>query len=515
MEKNESTPFYANIKNIPVADLTKPTQTESVTANEQAPSFQKWIIPVAITIVVLQIIGLLVWYSHKERKQAKQEMNQTVAKLHAVEKNGYNVKGFYTQLNDLDLRLSSLPSYVLPFVVHGVKAEVAGVDSKITSQYSTILEKEKKVLTQKLDALYELLQKTKQYEYPSKKEIIAYHQELSDKLKTNGLSIPQIGEYSEELDEKTHEMQKDLYDVLNKEFASLERDYSVAVNFNYPSRERIQHDIEDFGNSTKNGMPDSNTIINYLQKVSTDSKTIAVEVETQKKEIIFANVQNTTSEVNTLLAFFSQRSGYLNEINSLNQYKNTVSTFTRENNKNLTSAALQQKAEKELFSLLNAPRQSKLVAEEKEKAELLARQRQLTKEAGIPVPPLDVPKLIYIDVNKQRMYAYENGISIFDQAVPITTGMAGFDTVRGQYAVYSKYSPFRMRSPFPGIEYDNMVDYVMFFYQGYGIHDASWRSVYGTMDYPSVGSHGCVNTPYNYIQQLYQWAEIGTTVLVV
>jgi lipoprotein-anchoring transpeptidase ErfK/SrfK len=238
-------------------------------------------------------------------------------------------------------------------------------------------------------------------------------------------------------------------------------------------------------------------------------------VEDQRKEIIFINIASTTQEVDTLLGFFSQRSGYLNEINQLNLYKNTVSQYTRENYKSFTSAALQQKAEKELFAIVQQPRQSKLIAEEKEKTELLAKQKKLAAESGIPVPPLDVPKLIVIDVNKQRMYAYENGITIFDQAVPVTTGSTGFDTVKGKFAILSKHSPFRMRSPFPGIEYDNMVDFVMFYYQGYGIHDASWRSVYGTMDYPALGSHGCVNTPYAYIQQLYQWAEIGTTVLVI
>ena len=48
---------------------------------------------------------------------------------------------------------------------------------------------------------------------------------------------------------------------------------------------------------------------------------------------------------------------------------------------------------------------------------------------------------------------------------------------------------------------------------GYAIHGAPWRAVYG----PGTqlgGSHGCVNSPVSQVAILYQWAPLGTTVIV-
>ena len=73
----------------------------------------------------------------------------------------------------------------------------------------------------------------------------------------------------------------------------------------------------------------------------------------------------------------------------------------------------------------------------------------------------------------------------------------------------------QMQSPFPGIYYDDVVNYWMPFYLGYGLHDAPWRSVYGTQDYVGVGSHGCVNMPLYETSILYNWAEVGTKVVVM
>ena len=71
-----------------------------------------------------------------------------------------------------------------------------------------------------------------------------------------------------------------------------------------------------------------------------------------------------------------------------------------------------------------------------------------------------------------------------------------------------------MRSPFPNEYYDNFVTYWMPFFEGYGLHDAPWRSVYGTQDYPYVGSHGCVNVPFAEVERLYYWVDVGTPVTV-
>jgi len=63
---------------------------------------------------------------------------------------------------------------------------------------------------------------------------------------------------------------------------------------------------------------------------------------------------------------------------------------------------------------------------------------------------------------------------------------------------------------------------VMWFNGGDGIHDASWRAVYGPgTEYPhydpygeNVGTHGCVNVPYNAEVWLWNWTPVGTPVIV-
>ena len=49
---------------------------------------------------------------------------------------------------------------------------------------------------------------------------------------------------------------------------------------------------------------------------------------------------------------------------------------------------------------------------------------------------------------------------------------------------------------------------------GIGIHDASWRSKYGGDIYIKGGSHGCINTPYDAMKELYEMVEIGTPVIM-
>ena len=146
---------------------------------------------------------------------------------------------------------------------------------------------------------------------------------------------------------------------------------------------------------------------------------------------------------------------------------------------------------------------------------MAAKQKEVERLTLVPPAPRQEGKVIVVNLNLQRLYAYENGKSIFPSAVLITTGKRGFETVTGEFAVYLKEQQHKMVSPFPGIHYDDVVNYWMPFYLGYGLHDAPWRSIYGTQDYPDVGSHGCVNMPLKDTVVLYNWAEIGTKVIVL
>ena len=52
------------------------------------------------------------------------------------------------------------------------------------------------------------------------------------------------------------------------------------------------------------------------------------------------------------------------------------------------------------------------------------------------------------------------------------------------------------------------------FYDGQGLHDASWRYSFGGNIYVYNGSHGCVNMPPAAAQALYYEIEDGMAIVI-
>lgn len=46
-----------------------------------------------------------------------------------------------------------------------------------------------------------------------------------------------------------------------------------------------------------------------------------------------------------------------------------------------------------------------------------------------------------------------------------------------------------------------------------GIHDASWRNTFGGTIYKTSGSHGCINVPPAFAEQLFNAVDKGTPVV--
>lgn len=129
------------------------------------------------------------------------------------------------------------------------------------------------------------------------------------------------------------------------------------------------------------------------------------------------------------------------------------------------------------------------------------------------IPKPAPKKHIEVNLTEQKMTALED-----DQVVkesPITSGRDGYPTVTGDFAIYLKQENTRLKSPFPELHYDFPVRYWMPFYSGYGIHDAYWRTEFGGQDYHWAGSHGCLNTPDDMVEFIWNWSNIGTIVHVV
>jgi hypothetical protein len=124
----------------------------------------------------------------------------------------------------------------------------------------------------------------------------------------------------------------------------------------------------------------------------------------------------------------------------------------------------------------------------------------------------------YIDVNisTQTMTAYLKGGEVVG-SWKITSGKDSTPTPIGTWLVHGKSAVTHMKGGTPGIDYYDLpnVHWVTWFKGGgYAIHEANWRTVYGGTDYHWSGSHGCVNAPYSVAQFIYDWAPIGTPVIV-
>lgn len=117
---------------------------------------------------------------------------------------------------------------------------------------------------------------------------------------------------------------------------------------------------------------------------------------------------------------------------------------------------------------------------------------------------------IEVDMGNQHMYYYVDGVLTID--TPVVTG----NTSR-RCGTPSKvcYVYFKQRNRvLRGANYATPVKYWMAVDGRIGIHDATWRKEFGGEIYKTNGSHGCINTPLDIMEELYDLVEIGTPVIM-
>jgi lipoprotein-anchoring transpeptidase ErfK/SrfK len=131
-----------------------------------------------------------------------------------------------------------------------------------------------------------------------------------------------------------------------------------------------------------------------------------------------------------------------------------------------------------------------------------------------------------VSLGQQWLWAYQNHTLLFDTAV--TTGMPQLPTPDGTFQVQYHVANVMFYSPWPvGSPYyyaPEHVNYALYFANnGYYIHDAPWREVFGPgTNYPHTdpggqqvtGSHGCVELPTPAEAWIYNWASNGATVVI-
>lgn len=117
---------------------------------------------------------------------------------------------------------------------------------------------------------------------------------------------------------------------------------------------------------------------------------------------------------------------------------------------------------------------------------------------------------IEVDMTEQKMYYYADGELIIE--TDVVTGNTGrrMGTPQGVNYVYNKQKNRVLRGP----GYASPVKFWVPVKGSIGIHDASWRSEFGGEIYKTNGSHGCINTPSDVMEKLYDAVEIGTPVVM-
>ena len=132
-----------------------------------------------------------------------------------------------------------------------------------------------------------------------------------------------------------------------------------------------------------------------------------------------------------------------------------------------------------------------------------------------PPPPTATPYTVgapgdigadefWIDIDLTRQLTHAMRGSQIIRTFVVSTGTWQYPTVTGQYRIYVKYRFADMSGP--GY-YLPDVPYVMYFYQGYGIHGTYWHSNFGT-----PMSHGCINLTIDDAGWVFELASVGTLV---
>jgi len=127
-------------------------------------------------------------------------------------------------------------------------------------------------------------------------------------------------------------------------------------------------------------------------------------------------------------------------------------------------------------------------------------------------------KTLLVSIGQQHLWACDGQSLVKESAV--TTGASGLTNVdnatpTGTWHIYAKYTNTTLKGCDVNGCWNDPVAYWMPFDDQVGFHDASWQTFpFGSSQYTTQGSHGCVHLPTDIAGWVYSWAPIGTTVTV-
>jgi lipoprotein-anchoring transpeptidase ErfK/SrfK len=123
------------------------------------------------------------------------------------------------------------------------------------------------------------------------------------------------------------------------------------------------------------------------------------------------------------------------------------------------------------------------------------------------------PQLVLVKLDVQRMWLCARSRTVYTN--PITSGMLGqyTETPTGRYHIQGRNTDTVLTLN-TGATYD-VKYWIPFDAPLFGFHDSSWQHFpYGSPQYKTDGSHGCIHMPLKAIAYLYRWVDIGADVSI-
>jgi lipoprotein-anchoring transpeptidase ErfK/SrfK len=123
----------------------------------------------------------------------------------------------------------------------------------------------------------------------------------------------------------------------------------------------------------------------------------------------------------------------------------------------------------------------------------------------------DLYKYIDVDLSEQTLRAYRDGVK--ENEFLVSTGVARYPTPTGETKITAKLLSHDYEWSY-GIDHPDNYDlpdvpYNLRFRSTYYIHNAYWHNNFG-----HVMSHGCVNVNLENSKWIYEWADVGDTVVI-
>jgi hypothetical protein len=121
-------------------------------------------------------------------------------------------------------------------------------------------------------------------------------------------------------------------------------------------------------------------------------------------------------------------------------------------------------------------------------------------------------QLALVSISEQHAWMCDKHRQVFSTAVTTGSHVHHDQTPTGTWVVQSRQRDRYLVGP----GYRDWVNYWVPFNGDFGFHDATWQKMaFGSPDYTTRGSHGCVHLPMPSMKWFFQWATVNKTVVTV